>query len=123
MAAEKVAVEKDIGLAVNAIELQHQPAAAVFFRQGKSPPIPSHAVGWIVGAERLETVIGIGVGIEGQFRQPIMRQVNHAPGGVGERPPGRSRVDAGFVQALAQAPVVVQVKFPAKVQQQTLAGR
>jgi hypothetical protein len=94
--AEKVAVEKNAAIAINAVELQHQPAAAVFSGKLKSAAIPGHAVGMVAGAERLEAVIGIGVGIERQFGQPVMRQVDGAPIGVGERAPGRPRVDAAL---------------------------
>jgi hypothetical protein len=75
------------------------------------------------GADGFVAVTAVGGGVERQFDNPVMRQINGAPTGVAEIAGGWTAALAGFVQPFAGCPIIAQAEFPAKIQQQPFARR
>ena len=123
--ADKPAVHENRAVAKHAIEFQPKPTVGIGLCKIERASVPTDAVLGKGGAERLESVRAVGLCVEGKFDGPVVGQLDLAPARVAVVHAGRTIARAGLCQALANAPIIAEMEFPAKIHQQPLtwAGR
>ena len=62
-------------------------------------------------------------GVERQLNRPIVRQIDDAPIGVGEPLRGGAGTGPGIFQMQRIRPVIAEVEFPVRVEQEVFARR
>ena len=118
--ANKPAVHENRAVAKYAIEFQPNATVGICLCKIERAPIPTDAVLRKGSAERLESVRAVGLRVEGKFDGPVVGQLDLAPTRVAVVHTGRTIARASLCEALANAPIVAEMKFPAKIHQQTL---
>jgi len=117
------AVDPDGRVAKYAVESQPDTPSLVFPSQVKGAAIPTDAVGWILCAQRLESVTAVSIRVKRQFDRPVVRQIDGAPVRVGELLRSRTGTGAGIFQVQRIGPVVTKVELPVRVEREMFPRR